>query len=224
MSNIITKSIIFSILLIIAYVPSAISQELTYTSIRIKPYDGRKNNRGNWLGAWVYLSGLKIDGKKAIKSRVGFEISGDFPITNSVDRIGFSSKQTFSEMPAVIATKKNDDNLGGRFWVRAGSNESARYRKLSGEDALIFKGICGMLADDAFTNYLIGKLANAKPFSYSNYVDDKYNKFWQRSSRVRELKNIANDCNRAARNNGSNKIAFVDASQSVSLGTTSVCG
>ena len=67
LSKITIKAQILSILLVSLFAflspLAASSQELTASRIKIDPYDGRKGNKGTWIGAWVMLQGVRIDGK-----------------------------------------------------------------------------------------------------------------------------------------------------------------
>ena len=51
----------------------ASAAELTASGIKINPFDGRQNNKGDWVGAWIYLKKPKIDGRSIGKTSVGFE-------------------------------------------------------------------------------------------------------------------------------------------------------
>ena len=221
LSKITIKAQILSILLISLFAflspLAASSQELTASRIKIDPYDGRKGNKGTWIGAWVMLQGVRIDGKSIGKSSVGFEFSGKLP-RRSIFEFGVSSKRTFTDMPKH-ASERSHKHLGYRTWIGAkngGSDAWNLYSKLNKTDKIIFKGICGLIADEKFTKKIMDTLGSKKPYSYEDYVDEEYSKYFSMSGRNKELSRIGQACNSRIGNKGDNFVAFKIGSSSTS--------
>ena len=195
---------------------SAISQEVNYSSFDVSPFDGRHQNRGNWLGSWILFKNVKIDGVKAKKSKIGFAIGGDFPNKPS-NQFEFSGIRTFSNMPKSLGDQRYGDGnsfflngANGDGWAGDAANVSLKVaRRLSGEDATIFKAFCGLMTDDAFIKRVLSRLANMSPNYFGrSYVDNKFNKYWSNAQRVNQLIDVANECNRGLKNTGPEKVKF----------------
>jgi hypothetical protein len=214
---------------------SAISQEVNYSSFDVSPFDGRHQNRGNWSGSWIFFNNVKIDGVKAKKSKIGFAIGGDFP-NNPSSQFEFSGIRTFSNMPKSLGDQRYGDGnsfflngVNGNGWAGDAANVSLKVaRRLSGEDATIFKAICGLMTDDAFIKRVLSRLANMSPNDFGrSYVDNKFNKYWSNAQRVNQLIDVANECNRGLKNTGPNKVKFVKKYSAKTLSTsrtTKLCG
>ena len=214
---------------------SAISQEVNYSSFDVSPFDGRHQNKGNWLGSWIIFKNVKIDGVKAKKSKIGFAIGGDFPNKPS-NQFEFSGIRTFSNMPKSLGDQRYGDGnsfflngANGDGWAGDAANVSLKVaRRLSGEDATIFKAICGLMTDDAFIKRVLSRLANMSPNDFGrSYVDNKFNKYWSNAQRVNQLIDVANECNRGLKNTGPNKVKFVKKYSAKTLSTsrtTKLCG
>jgi predicted nucleic acid-binding Zn-ribbon protein len=180
---------------------------LSASSFIVEPYDGRKHG-SDYTGAWVTLYNVKLDGKPFLRQSVAFEFSGNYP-SKPVSSIGMSSRRTFTNMPSS-AGEKQHKSLGHRFFLdpRSPSEARSRYRKLDDNDKLIMRSICGLMADKGFVNEVISQMSNAKPYSFSIYGDDKYNKYWASSKRADQAIKVAQSCNRGIGNTGSQKISF----------------
>ena len=156
-----------------------------------------------------FSSKRQIDGKAVGKSSIGFEFSGNFP-NKPIRSVGFASVRSFTDMPKSAA-EKTHGSLGYRTWI-GGKNtreESWKlYSSLNNTDKLIMKGICGLIADENFANDIIDQLEARKPFSFQNWVDNKYNKYFSQSGRHKELVRIGKDCNNRIGNTGNNLISF----------------
>jgi len=217
--------IIVMLVSVLFYIPTkAISQELTYSSFRISPVDGRSENR-TIVGGWIVLDGVKTNGKLGPKKTIGFEFLGN-SLSSPISEIGFSSTRTFLSMPTSIGKKFGNPKLGYGFSVGSNNTQGARakFLRLGQEDKLILKGICGLMSDQAFVSNLVNDLRSRKPFSFRDYVDGKFMDYWMSGSKVREINRVADACNRAVGNTGSKKVAFTSSSQASASGTRSVCG
>lgn len=184
-----------------------IVKNLSANGFTIAPFDGRKSG-GNWTGAWVTLKNVKKDGKKFTRNDVSFEFAGGYP-NSPVNSIGLSSVRTFTQMPGSVSERQSPE-LGYRFWLRSGSSQQAKskYRKLSSDDQLIMKSVCGLMTDRSFVSEVISKMKNSKPGSYFDYVDKKYNDYWSVDARIDQVISIAKSCNRGIGNMGSDKVSF----------------
>ena len=200
----------------------ASTADLTASRINISPYDGRQGNRGDWVGAWIYLQNVKIDGQSIGKTSVGFEFSGNFP-NRPINDIGFSSIRTFTNMPKSAADRT--DNIGHRIWFSGGSVRDDAwklYTKLNETDKLILKGICGLISDDGFASDIVDRLEGTKPYSFNGWVDNKYNKYFSQSGRHKELSRIGKLCNNRLGNTGNKFVTFkIGASKSVNVASSS---
>ena len=158
---------VFLSLVAISVPITASTTELTATRIAVNPFDGRKNGSGDWVGAWIFLQNVRIDGKAVGKSSIGFEFSGNFP-NKPIRSVGFASVRSFTDMPKSAA-EKTHGSLGYRTWI-GGKNtreESWKlYSSLNNTDKLIMKGICGLIADENFANDIIDQLEARKPFLF----------------------------------------------------------
>ena len=200
----------------------ASAAELTASGIKINPFDGRQNNKGDWVGAWIYLKKPKIDGRSIGKTSVGFEFSGNFP-NRPINSVGFTSIRTFTNMPKSAADRT--DNIGHRTWF---SGRKVRedawnlYTRLNETDKLILKAICGLIADDSFANNIVDQLEATEPYSFNGWVDNKYNKYFSQSGRHKELTRIGKACNNRLGNTGDKFVTFkIGASKSVSVASSS---
>lgn len=181
---------------------------LSASSFKVEPFDGRKNGR-DYTGAWVTLNNVKLEGQPFTRRTVAFEFAGNYP-SQAVNSIGLSSVRTFTNMPSSVSERQHK-SLGYRFWLdpRSPSEARSKYRKLNENDKLIMRSICGLMADKGFVNEVISRMSNAKPYSFYDYVDDKYNEYWSSSKRADQVIKIAQSCNRGIGNTGSQQVAFV---------------
>ena len=179
--------------------------QLSASSFTVVPYDGRKNG-ANYTGAWITLNGIKLDGNQYAKGTVAFEFGGNYG--SDPDTIGFSSVRTFTNMPSSAGEQRHQ-SLGNRFFLDARSSQEAKYRysQLNVDDQLIMQGVCGLMSDLNFVNEVLLRMINSKPYSYSDYVDDKYNAYWSSYGRSDQVLKIANACNRGIGNAAGEKIA-----------------
>jgi len=236
LSKLIIKAEIIAIMLLslvtISIPIQASTAELTATRIEIKPFDGRKNNKGDWVGAWIYLKNVKIDGRSIGKSTIGFEFAGNFP-NKPINDIGFSSVRTFTDMPKSAADRTHPD-LGYRTWFSGRSvreDAGKLYNRLNDKDKLILKGICGLISDDGFANDIVDRLEATKAYSFYDWVDNRYNKYFSQSGRHKELSRIGKTCNVRLGNTGNKFVTFkIGTSKNVNIASSSsskiqkICG
>ena len=189
--------------------------KLTYSGFELRPVDGRSEGR-NIIGSWVTLKNVKLDGDMPINKNIWFEILGSFP-SQRIEMIGFSSKQTFTNMPTSIGQKFGNPNLGYGFAIRPNniSGAQSRIQKLDSNDQFILKGICGLMTNENFVTDIVHNLKNQKAFGFRDYVDNDFMKFWKGGSKVREILNVAEGCNRAIGNTGLKQIAFKSAAPGI---------
>ena len=119
-------AMVFLSLVAISVPIKASTTELTATRIAVNPFDGRKNGSGDWVGAWIFLQNVRIDGKAVGKSSIGFEFSGNFP-NKPIRSVGFASVRSFTDMPKSVAERT--DSLGHRIWI-GGKNTREEAWKL----------------------------------------------------------------------------------------------
>ena len=195
-----------------------LSSEVTYSSIRVSPYDGRNKGK-DYTGAWVYLSNVKINGKP--QGTVAFEFGGNYS-KQRVSSIGLSSRRTFPDLRANLADRSDGGDVGNRFWISQNDSKLRRlYNGVSEISQVKLKAICGAMSDESFVTQIISRMAKSERYG------DQYKRYWKDPYRVMQVKNIAGSCN-VKLNNLQNKILFVKEGSSGSSTTgnnsNKVCG
>jgi hypothetical protein len=189
--------------------------KLSFSGFDLRPVDGRSEGR-DIIGSWVTLKNVRINGKIGAKKTIWFEFLGRLP-SQGIEEIGFSSKQTFSNMPTDIGGKSGNPKLG--YLLPVGPNNvsgaRSRFQKLNQDDKLILKGICGLMADESFVSDIVESLKNQKEFGFRGYVDNEFMNYWKSGSRVREILEVAKGCNQAVGNLGANKVAFISVDRNL---------
>ena len=181
---------------------------LTFSDYELRPVDGRAEGR-NIIGSWVTLKNVKLDGEKFVRDTIWFELLGTFA-TKRVDMIGFSSQQTFTDMPTYIGEKFGNPQLGYGFVARynAQARTKARFDQLDNTDKMIMKAICGLMSDKTFVSSVVDQLANQRPFGFRDYVDETFMTFWKTGEQTENIVETANACNAAVSNASGAQIAL----------------
>ena len=203
---------------------------LTFSDYELRPVDGRAEGR-NIIGSWVTLKNVRLDGEPFVKDKIWFEFLGTFD-NKRVDMIGFSSEQTFTDMPTYIGEKFGNPRLGYGFATRnnAQAQTRARYNELNDTDKMIMKAICGLMSDERFVSDIVDQLANQRPFGFRDYVDESFMTFWKTGSKTKDILDTAQACNAALLNSSGAQIAFtsvragaVKTASAQTTKSTSIC-
>ena len=179
---------------------------LTFESVSLRPFDGRRGNRGTWLGSKIILVGTRIDGIP-FKQFIEFEISGNFDSEDrTVENIGFEQGKTFKILPSEVAERDNTIWLSGKYTTKTQINRL--FKAISREDKIIMKGICGLVSSENFSRSIIDDLSKVPPNSYRDYKDNKFNQYWSDPFGPKELREIGQHCNNSINNIGAERISF----------------
>ena len=157
---------------------------------------------------FITSAGVQLSVTELRRTSVSFEFSGNYP-NKPADGFGFASKKTFTGMTSKVADK-TESFLGHRFFIKSGNSSKIRkkYLMLNETDRAIMKGICGLMANENFVDNVLMQMAQSKPYSYGNYVDSKYNEYWGKKQRKKEILRTANACNRSIGNKKADPVAF----------------
>ncbi|NVK01633.1 MAG: peptidoglycan-binding protein, partial [Oceanospirillaceae bacterium] len=198
----------FAMLLFIAsfaYIGPAYS--LTISTFNVSPYDGRKNNK-SYTGAWLNIKESRDDNGSIGPFRWGFEFGSDYRKPRSFN-IGFSSSRTFLKggESVRIYDKRNDGDLGNRFWITLSSTYDSTnpkvidrvskfYKGLSPANQKVFESTCEILSNSALVSETLDRLSRAVGQS------SEYKAFWGQASRKSQLLAAGSLCSAAVAKGG----------------------
>ena len=190
-----------------------------FSSVSVEGYDGPA--RGQFgVTPLVTVTNLTLDNEKLPKKYITFEFEGDVR-SNELNQIGFTSKLGMtSKIKDSVASQKNHSQLGNRFYFYTNqvSKTKAFMESLSETDRRIVKAICTIFADDKLSSKIIDAVRRDSKGKSSEYKD--FFSSTNENKRLKEMKGLGSACLKSLRSVDNS----TNYSQSVSLGTTSVCG